>query len=44
VKKVWTGELKKKASELQTINLYLKPEDNAAYYVLNDTFMGKIDL
>ena len=44
VKKAWTGELKKKAADLKTINLYLKPEDNAAYYVLNESFMGKVDL
>ena len=44
VKKIWTGELKKKASDLESIDLYLKPEDNAAYYVLNGSFTGKVDL
>ena len=27
-----------------TINLYVKPEDNAAYYVINDAFTGAISL
>ncbi|MBQ6468994.1 MAG: hypothetical protein IJJ50_02955 [Lachnospiraceae bacterium] len=27
-----------------TINLYIKPEDNAAYYVINDAFTGAISL
>ena len=45
IRKVWTGKLKKKAADLNTINVYLKPEDNAAYYVINDSaYMDKIDL
>ena len=41
VKKIWTGELKKKAADLETMNLYLKPEDKACYYVLNESLNGK---
>ncbi len=33
-----------KEADIKSINLYLKPEDNAAYYVVNDSFSGKIDL
>ena len=44
VRNIWTGELGKDAADLKTINLYLKPEDNACYYVLNESFTGKIDL
>ena len=44
VKDVWTKEMKKKAADLKSIALYLKPEDEAAYYVINDSFAGKIDL
>lgn len=29
---------------IKSIVLYVKPEDNAAYYVVNDTVTGKIDL
>ena len=43
VRNIWTGELGKDAADLKTINLYLKPEDNAAYYVINESFTGRID-
>ena len=33
-----------KNKELKDIRVYIKPEDNAAYYVANDTYAGKIDL
>lgn len=29
---------------VRSIKVYIKPEDNAAYYVVNDKFEGKIDL
>ena len=29
---------------VKTLNVYIKPEDNAAYYVVNDTVNGKVDL
>lgn len=44
VKELWTGELGRKASELKTLTLYLKPEENAAYYVINDDVTGKLAL
>ena len=44
VKEIWTKEMKHKVSELKTVTLYLKPEENAAYYVINDEVTGKIDL
>lgn len=31
------------AVTVKTITLYIKPEDNAAYYVINDEFTGRID-
>ncbi len=43
VKNIWIGELGKDAADLKSINLYLKPEDNAAYYVINESFTGRID-
>jgi len=33
-----------KKSEIEDVKLYLKHEDGAAYYVVNGTFAGKIDL
>ena len=31
-------------SSIKTLNLYIKPEDGAAYYVINDQFTGRVDL
>lgn len=44
VKEIWTKELKHKVSELKSVTLYLKPEENAAYYVINEETTGKIEL
>lgn len=41
VKKEWT-KAKHKVSEIKTIELYLKPEDYAVYYVINGDTTGKI--
>ena len=38
VKAQWTGE------EIQTLELYVKPEDQAVYYVVNGAGTGKVDL
>ena len=43
VKEIWTKEMKKKVSDLKSVTLYLKPEENAAYYVINDDVTGKIE-
>lgn len=43
-KDVWKYDLKKKASELSNIVLYVKPEENAVYYVMNKEFTGKFDI
>ena len=44
VKDIWTKELKNKAGELKSVTLYLKPEENMAYYVINDDVTGSIAL
>ena len=44
VKEIWTKELKNKAGDLKSITLYLKPEENMAYYVINDDVTGSIAL
>lgn len=33
-----------KRTAVLSCRIYLKPEDNAAYYVVNDTFFGRISL
>lgn len=33
-----------KHTSITAMALYLKPEENTAYYVVNDNFTGKIDL
>lgn len=30
--------------DIKSINIYVKPEEFAAYYVINDDATGKIDL
>jgi hypothetical protein len=44
VKEIWTSQLGRKASELKTITWYLKPEENKAYYVINNDVTGSIAL
>ncbi|MGI6010994.1 MAG: DUF6465 family protein [Ruminococcus sp.] len=44
VKEIWTKDLGKKAADLKDIKLYVKPEEFAAYYVVNEDVTGSIDL
>ena len=37
---VWKYDLKQKVRELASIELYVKPEENLVYYVMNDKFTG----
>lgn len=39
-KDVWKYDLKQKARELSSVELYVKPEENLAYYVMNKEFTG----
>ena len=43
-KDVWKYDLKQKASALNSIKLYVKPEENVAYYVMNDEFTGHFNI
>ena len=43
VKELWVAD-GKKIKDLKTLNLYVKPEENAAYYVINENVSGKIEL
>ena len=33
-----------KNADVTSLNLYIKPEDHAAYYVINGEFTGKVEL
>ena len=33
-----------KASEIKVLNIYVKPFENSAYYVINETETGRVDL
>lgn len=44
VKEVWTKQLKKKVGEIKSITIYFKPEENTAYYVVNNDVTGSIAL
>ena len=33
-----------RAGNIKSLKLYLKPEDRAAYFVINDRYAGKVDL
>lgn len=37
---VWKYDLKQKVRELASIDLYVKPEENMVYYVMNQEFTG----
>lgn len=39
-KDVWKYDLKQKASDLTSVELYVKPEEQAVYYVMNKDFTG----
>lgn len=41
VKKAWTKE-GNKVGDIKTITLYVKPEEDAVYYVINGTETGKV--
>lgn len=43
-KDVWKYDLNQKVSDLSSIELYVKPEENVAYYVMNKEFAGSFYL
>ncbi|BBF42034.1 hypothetical protein lbkm_0716 [Lachnospiraceae bacterium KM106-2] len=43
VKELWVNE-GNKIKDIDTLNLYIKPEEHAAYYVINETITGKLAL
>lgn len=43
-KEAFTADTGKALKDIKTLNVYVKPEDLAVYYVVNDEFTGKISL
>lgn len=41
-KELWVAE-GNKIKDIKTLNIYIKPEENAAYYVINEETSGKIE-
>ena len=39
-KDVWKYDLKQKVGDLASVELYVKPEEHAVYYVMNKEFTG----
>ena len=44
VKKIWTDNMGKKEKNLKDVKVYIKPEENKAYYVINGDITGAIGL
>ena len=43
VKELWVAD-GNKIKDIKDLKIYVKPEENAAYYVMNDDINGKIAL
>ena len=43
VKEIWTSK-GNKIKDITSLNIYIKPEEQMAYYVINDVENGKIEL
>ena len=43
-KDVWEYDLNQKAGDLESIELYVKPEERRAYYVMNKDFTGSFGI
>ena len=44
VKDIWKYDYKKKAGDLKSIELYVKPEESKAYYVINGEVLGDFNI
>ena len=44
LKTIWTKELGNKVKDMVDVKVYVKPEESAAYYVINDDVNGRIEL
>lgn len=43
VKKAWTEETGKKVGDMETLTVYVKADEAAAYYVVNEAETGKVE-
>lgn len=43
-KDVWKFDLKQKVADLESVELYVKPEENTVYYVMNKKFTGSFTI
>lgn len=43
-KDIWKNTLKRKVGDLKSVELYLKPEENKVYYVMNKDVTGSFDI
>jgi len=43
-KDVWKYDLKKKVGDFKTVEIFVKPEESMAYYVINGTVMGSFGI
>ena len=41
---VWKYDLKRKVGELESVEMYVKPEENKVYYVMNGEVSGCFDI
>ena len=44
IRKIWTDEMEKKPADLKQLQIYFKPEDNRAYYVINKEISGSVEI
>lgn len=44
VQAAWKEATGKTEEDIKTLNIYIKPEDAAAYYVINEETTGKVEL
>ncbi|MCR5674447.1 MAG: DUF6465 family protein [Lachnospiraceae bacterium] len=44
VKDIWTNALGRKIIDIDNVDLYIKPEENKVYYVVNGSESGDFDL
>lgn len=44
VKEYWTKKLKNKVGDMKSVTVYLKPEEDKAYFVINDDATGSVEL
>ena len=44
IQDAWVNVTGKSVADIKTLNIYIKPEDAAAYYVINEETTGKVEL